>query len=56
VIDVAFGELGAPALFAGHHPENASSRRTLETLGFRYVQHELYPPTGLQHPCYVLAP
>lgn len=42
------------ALFAGHHPDNAASRRTLAKLGFRYVFDELYPPTGLQHPCYEL--
>ncbi len=24
-------------------------------LGFRYTHHELYPPTGLEHPCYRLA-
>ena len=47
---------GAKALFAGHHPDNASSRSVLEKLGFRYTHHELYPPTGLQHPCYRLDP
>jgi RimJ/RimL family protein N-acetyltransferase len=50
VIAHAFDVLGAAALFAGHHPENHGSRRTLEKLGFRYTHHELYPPTGLQHP------
>ncbi|HWO23822.1 MAG TPA: GNAT family N-acetyltransferase [Kofleriaceae bacterium] len=54
VIAHAFDALGAPALFAGHHPENAGSRRALEKLGFRYTHHELYPPTGLDHPCYEL--
>jgi len=56
VIAHAFGALGATALFAGHHPENRSSRRTLERLGFRYTHHELYPPTGLEHPGYELLP
>jgi RimJ/RimL family protein N-acetyltransferase len=52
VIAHAFDALGVASLFAGHHPENHSSGRTLEKLGFRYAHHELYPPTGLQHPCY----
>ncbi len=55
VIAYAFDVLGVDALFAGHHPENAGSRRVLERLGFRYVYDELYPPTGLQHPGYELA-
>jgi ribosomal-protein-alanine N-acetyltransferase len=54
-ITYAFTVLGAPSLFAGHHPENHGSRRTLERLGFRYTHHELYPPTGLEHPGYQLA-
>jgi len=53
VIAHAFDVIGVPALFAGHHPENRGSQRTLEKLGFRYTHHELYPPTGLQHPGYV---
>jgi RimJ/RimL family protein N-acetyltransferase len=47
--------LGASALFAGHHPENAASGRVLAKLGFRYTHRERYPPTGLLHPCYLLA-
>ena len=54
VIVHAFGALDAVALFAGHHPDNAGSRRTLERLGFRYTHHEHYPPTGLDHPGYEL--
>ena len=50
----AFGSLGVTALFAGHHPDNHGSRRTLEKLGFRYTHHELYSPTGLEHPGYEL--
>jgi hypothetical protein len=26
----------------------------LERLGLRYTHHELYPPTGRQHPSYLL--
>jgi len=56
VIDHAFGALGARSLWAGHHPQNVRSRRTLEKLGFSYVKHQLYPPTGLMHPLYRLLP
>lgn len=55
VIRYAFSTLGASGLFAGHHPENAASRRILEKLGFRYTHQDFYPPTGLLHPCYSLA-
>jgi RimJ/RimL family protein N-acetyltransferase len=54
VIAHAFDVLAVAALFAGHHPENRGSGRALAKLGFRYTHHELYPPTGLQHPCYAL--
>ncbi len=53
VIDYAFDRIGAHALFAGHHPANESSRRSLAQLGFRYTHDELYPPTGLHHPSYL---
>src|ERR1700733_13566840 len=49
VIKFAFAERGTKALFAGHHPSNAASRRVLEKLGFRFTLEELYPPTGLKH-------
>ena len=54
VIDYAFSNLYAEALFAGHHPENTASRRVLEKLGFRYIGAEYYEPTGLYHPSYEL--
>ena len=54
VIAYAFDVLGATSLFAGHHPANRRSRQALEQLGFRYTHHELYPPTGLEHPGYEL--
>jgi len=53
-IAFAFEERMAEELFAGHHPRNAVSARTLRKLGFRYSHDELYPPTGLRHPSYVL--
>ncbi|HKX19772.1 MAG TPA: GNAT family N-acetyltransferase [bacterium] len=55
VIAYAFGTIGAHALFAGHHPANAVSQRVLEKLGFRFTHEELYPPTGLRHPSYLLS-
>jgi len=54
VIDHAFDALPTTSLFAGHHPDNAASARLLETLGFRYDHDEFYPPTGREHPSYVL--
>jgi ribosomal-protein-alanine N-acetyltransferase len=53
-IGYAFGTIGAEVLFAGHHPLNAPSKRVLEALGFVYWRDELYPPTGLMHPSYLL--
>lgn len=53
-IEYAFDTLRATALFAGHHPQNTTSRRLLEKLGFRHTHAELYPPTGLEHPSYLL--
>jgi [ribosomal protein S5]-alanine N-acetyltransferase len=54
VIDYAFGTLGVKALFAGHHPANEASQRLLLKLGFVRTHDELYPPTGLMHPSYLL--
>lgn len=54
VITYAFDVIQAEALFAGHHPENESSRQLLTGLGFAYTHDELYPPTGLMHPSYLL--
>lgn len=53
-IGYAFDSLGARALFAGHHPRNTASSRLLAKLGFRYTHDEFYPPTGLEHPSYLL--
>jgi ribosomal-protein-alanine N-acetyltransferase len=54
VIDYAFGKVGAEALFAGHHPQNEGSRRLLEKLAFVYQRDQLYAPTGLMHPTYLV--
>ncbi|MDX1414293.1 MAG: GNAT family N-acetyltransferase [Candidatus Promineifilaceae bacterium] len=54
VIAYAFEELNTAALFAGHNPLNVASSRLLKKLGFYYTQHEYYPPTGLDHPSYLM--
>lgn len=54
VIRHAFEELDVSALFAGHHPNNRASANVLRKLAFRYTHHEPYPPTGLEHPSYLL--
>lgn len=54
VVAYAFDSLGAAALFAGHHPANESSRSLLLKLRFRYTHDEVYEPTGLEHPSYLL--
>ena len=55
VIAYAFDVLGAAALFAGHHPNNDTSRVLLERLGFRCIGTHHFARTGLDHPWYKLA-
>ena len=50
VIRFAFESLELKTLFAGHHPENAASRRVLEKLGFQYAGEDVYPPSGVMEP------
>lgn len=54
VIEYAFKTLKVNALFAGHNPKNIASAQLLKKLGFSYTHDEFYPPTGLQHPSYLL--
>lgn len=54
VIDFAFQELQQPLLLAGHHPENAGSKKILESLGFKFLEHVFFKPTGLLHLSYEL--
>jgi len=54
IIDFAFTEMRVSSLFAGHHPNNESSRNILQKLGFTYKGDEFYEPTGLNHPSYLL--
>jgi RimJ/RimL family protein N-acetyltransferase len=56
VIDYAFVTIGAKGLSAGHHPENATSKRLLEKLGFRYTHDEFYAPLQMNLPYYLLTP
>ena len=50
VMAFAFDELHAIALYAGHHPENDSSRRLLTKLGFTQLGTHFFARTGLEHP------
>jgi [ribosomal protein S5]-alanine N-acetyltransferase len=54
VIAFAFETLGVERLFAGHHPDNGASERVLRKLGFCFTHQEIYPPTGLLNPAYLL--
>jgi len=54
VIDFAFATLAVKHLFAGHHPNNIASGRLLKKLGFRFTHEEIYPPTGMLEPAYLL--
>jgi RimJ/RimL family protein N-acetyltransferase len=54
VIAYAFGTLDATALFAGHHPENETSRALLIRLGFTQIGTHYFARTALQHPWYRL--
>lgn len=54
VINYGFEVLQLEAIFAGHHPENKSSAGLLHKLGFVLQGEVFYPPTGLNHPSYLL--
>ncbi len=54
VIQHCFSSLKADKIFAGHHPQNAGSRKLLLRLGFQYIGDNYYEPTGLHHPSYEL--
>jgi len=53
-VEYARSRLALRGLFAGHHPDNHASKRVLLKLGFEEIGSELYPPTGLLHPGYML--
>ncbi|AKA69667.1 acetyltransferase, GNAT family [Clostridium scatologenes] len=54
IIEYSFNTLGVNALFAGHNPKNTASAGLLKKLGFVYTHDEFYPPTGLNHPSYLM--
>jgi RimJ/RimL family protein N-acetyltransferase len=54
VIEYGFAQLGAAALFAGHHPANLASRQVLLNLDFERSGEEWYPPSGIIEPTYLL--
>ena len=54
VIAYAFETLAIHSLFAGHHPANVASKGLLKKLGFRWTHQEIYSPTGLLNPAYLL--
>jgi [ribosomal protein S5]-alanine N-acetyltransferase len=56
VIHYAFETIGAKGLSAGHHPENTTSKKLLEKLGFRYTHEEFYAPLQMNLPYYLLLP
>lgn len=53
IIEYAFDELNADAIFAGHNPNNIKSKKLLTKLGFKIIGEEHYEPTGLLHPLYI---
>lgn len=53
-LEHAFGIVGARAVFAGHHPDNSASRKTVTKLGLLHTHEELYPPTGRLHLAYLV--
>jgi len=54
VIQFAFGTVDAKGLAAGHHPENANSKRVMAMLGFHYTHDEFFAALGMNIPYYVL--
>lgn len=55
VIKYAFNNIKVSSLFAGHNPNNKASEKLLKRLGFKYTHEEFYPPTGLNHPSYLIS-
>jgi len=54
VLGFAFDIDETRAVFAGHHPDNAASRKLLTRLGFGYTHDELFEGTGAMHLSYLL--
>jgi RimJ/RimL family protein N-acetyltransferase len=54
VIRFAFETMGTKGLVAGHHPENANSKKVMAKLGFQYTRDEFFPALGMDIPYYLL--
>lgn len=54
VMNYGFNVIKARGLFAGHNPKNIGSAKLLRKLGFIYTHDEFYPPTGVNHPSYLI--
>lgn len=54
MISYTFNTLNISSIFAGHNPQNQVSAILLKKLGFRFTHYEFYPPTGLNHPSYII--
>ena len=50
----AFATYAPKKLAAGHHPENANSKKVMEKLGFQYSHQENFPELQMQIPYYML--
>jgi [ribosomal protein S5]-alanine N-acetyltransferase len=53
-IGYAFQTYAPKKLAAGHHPQNASSKKVIEKLGFRYSHSEPFAELGMEIPYYLL--
>ncbi|MCY3410536.1 MAG: GNAT family N-acetyltransferase [Candidatus Heimdallarchaeota archaeon] len=54
ILEYAKMQLNQTIVFGGHHPDNTTSQKVLQMIGFTHVRDEFYPPTGLLHPLYHL--
>lgn len=54
VIDYAFEKIGAKSLVAGHHSDNANSKKLMAKLGFQYTHDEFFAALGMKIPYYLL--
>jgi [ribosomal protein S5]-alanine N-acetyltransferase len=55
-IAYAFEKYAPKKLAAGHHPDNLSSKKVIDKLGFRYSHQEHFPELRMEIPYYLLEP
>ena len=53
-ITYAFEKYAPKKLAAGHHPDNLSSKKVIDKLGFRYSHKEHFPELNMEIPYYLL--